>query len=299
MKDIFKGCIKLSDSALDAIGYKDFDTSKVEIFGDIFKSCENLSLIDLSRWDFSQATTPITFGFTFEHELTVHTIIMPANMPTAIQLPVSFKNPRKWYSTYNPSAVYEETCANIGTAITYISELTPKLDKTTLTLTDTNKTADLTTTVSPLNITDTHVIYKSTNPAVATVDNTGRVTAISSGSCEITVTADAVNKASDTCSVTVHLHEWSADWEKNATHHWHTCTVTNPACNLTDNRQKDGYSEHIYDDETDKTCNTCGYVRKIKVTGVSLDKHSIKLIDQGSTAVLKATVTPSVARFSR
>ena len=58
-----------------------------------------------------------------------------------------------------------------------------------------------------------------------------------------------------------HTHNWSTDWTTDDTHHWHECTVD--GCDVTDNAQKDGYGAHIYDDDADTDCNTCGYVRTI------------------------------------
>lgn len=86
-----------------------------------------------------------------------------------------------------------------------------------------------------------------------------------------------------------HTHAWAGDWAKDAAHHWHECTAQ--GCGVTDNAQKNGYAahtktwvktdaaqhwetcatcgwtgkkaEHVYDDDQDTTCNTCGYERTI------------------------------------
>lgn len=58
-----------------------------------------------------------------------------------------------------------------------------------------------------------------------------------------------------------HVHDWVTAWSKNDTHHWHECAADN--CDVTDNSGKDGYGEHIYDDDQDATCNTCGHTRAI------------------------------------
>ena len=57
-----------------------------------------------------------------------------------------------------------------------------------------------------------------------------------------------------------HVHNWSSEWTYSATHHWHECSAE--GCDVTANSQKSGYGEHVYDDETDVTCD-CGYVREI------------------------------------
>lgn len=62
-----------------------------------------------------------------------------------------------------------------------------------------------------------------------------------------------------------HTHSWAAEWSKNETHHWHECTAE--GCDVTENSSKDGYGEHVYDDDADTTCNTCGYERTISGDG--------------------------------
>ena len=61
-----------------------------------------------------------------------------------------------------------------------------------------------------------------------------------------------------------HSHSWSSAWTTNETHHWHDCPVTD--CPVTDNADKDGYGEHVYDNDSDTTCNTCGYTRTLQDT---------------------------------
>lgn len=76
-----------------------------------------------------------------------------------------------------------------------------QLDKTTASL-KINSTVKLTETVAPANASNKAVTWQSGNTAVATVDQTGLVTAVSAGSATITVkTADGNFTA--TCAVTV------------------------------------------------------------------------------------------------
>ena len=74
------------------------------------------------------------------------------------------------------------------------------LDKTSLDLIE-GGTETLTATVSPDNATNKKVSWKSSDTAVATVDDNGKVTAVKAGSATITVTADGGKTA--TCSVKV------------------------------------------------------------------------------------------------
>ena len=75
---------------------------------------------------------------------------------------------------------------------------------------------------------------------------------------------DYDNEQDTTCSVcgyertvTPPAHEHSyGDWEKDSDGHWQTCTQS--GCNA--QTEKVG---HSYDDDTDTTCNICGYVRTV------------------------------------
>ena len=101
---------------------------------------------------------------------------------------------------------------NYNTAITYVagtlSVTDPTIPVTGVTL---NKTSlgltvggseRLTATVTPSDATDKSVTWTSSNTAVATVDSSGTVTAVSTGTAAITVTtADGTKTA--TCAVTV------------------------------------------------------------------------------------------------
>jgi uncharacterized protein YjdB len=94
---------------------------------------------------------------------------------------------------------YTATCAVTVTqniAVTGVS-----LNRNSLTLNQ-GASETLTATVSPSNALNRNVSWSSSNPGVATVDNNGRVTAVSAGSATITVTtADGGRTA--TCAVTV------------------------------------------------------------------------------------------------
>ena len=111
------------------------------------------------------------------------------------------------------------------------------LNKTSLNLLE-GGSETLTATVAPDNATNKSVSWKSSDNGVATVDNSGKVTAVKAGSATITVTTSDGSKIA-TCSVTV----------------------------------------------TAKT---------IPVTGISLDKTTLELME-GAEGTLKATITPSDA----
>ncbi len=79
------------------------------------------------------------------------------------------------------------------------------LDKTTLDL-NVGENATLVATVLPENADDKTITWSSSNTAVATVDATGKVTAVAAGEAVITVTTTDGGKTA-TCSVKVNDKE--------------------------------------------------------------------------------------------
>lgn len=75
------------------------------------------------------------------------------------------------------------------------------LNKTSLTL-EAGQDETLTATVAPSNADNKDVSWSSSNPSVASVDQTGKVSAISAGTATITVTTADGNKTA-TCNITV------------------------------------------------------------------------------------------------
>lgn len=75
------------------------------------------------------------------------------------------------------------------------------LDKSSLELTEGDVTI-ITATVNPSNASNKNVYWTSSDSSVATVDNTGKVTAVKRGKAVITVTTKDGNKTA-TCTITV------------------------------------------------------------------------------------------------
>ena len=109
-----------------------------------------------------------------------------------------------------------------------------KLDKASLTLQETGSDT-LTVTVEPDNATSKNVNWESSDTSIATVDASGKVTAISAGSATITVAAADGSGVSASCSVTVTHGNMVHTPKKDA-----TCTA-------------EGNKEYW-------TCGTCGKI---------------------------------------
>ena len=78
------------------------------------------------------------------------------------------------------------------------------INPTSLALRAKAASAQLKATISPANATNKAVTWKSSNPSVATVDQNGKVTAVSNGTANITVTTQDGNKTA-ICKVTVNI----------------------------------------------------------------------------------------------
>lgn len=89
------------------------------------------------------------------------------------------------------------------------------LDKTTLDLVAGNS-ATLKATVAPENATNKTVTWASSNTAIATVDTTGKVTAVAPGTATITATAADGSGKTATCKVTVTAKTYSLSIDPGA-----------------------------------------------------------------------------------
>lgn len=120
------------------------------------------------------------------------------------------------------------TCKLRGTyPLALVSSIT--LNKKTH-LFDEKTTFKLIPTILPSNAGNKNVVWDSSNKSVATVDNTGLVTALANGETTITCTAEDAGKKKDTCVVTVRLaiKVTSVSLNKKS----HTFTSLNDTTNL-------------------------------------------------------------------
>jgi len=190
------------------------------------------------------------------------------------------------------------------------------LDRNTVTLEE-GQTTTLIAMVSPSNAADKTVTWSSSNEAVATVDQSGKLTAVKEGSA--TITAKAGGKSA-TCAVTVAksvVPVTSVTLDKSSVNLTKGQSVTLVATVL----PADATNKTVTWSSTDNTVasvNQNGQVTALKggsatitakagemsatcqvsitvpVQSVSLDKQSLSLIE-GNSATLIATINPSDA----
>ena len=113
----------------------------------------------------------------------------------------------------------------------------------------------------------------------------------------VTVTADITVKALWEDASPAHEHSYG-DWRKDGTNHWHECTDAD--CPNREESIKDK-TAHVYDNDADTTCNTCGYERTVTPPA---HEHIVTFDGNGGTSSVgsmtttnqKLTSLPSASR---
>ena len=113
----------------------------------------------------------------------------------------------------------------------------------------------------------------------------------------VTVTADITVKALWEDAPPAHEHRYG-DWRKDGTSHWHECTDDD--CPDREESIKDK-AAHVYTDDADTTCDTCGYERTITPPA---HEHIVTFDGNGGTSSVgsmtttnqKLTSLPSASR---
>lgn len=113
----------------------------------------------------------------------------------------------------------------------------------------------------------------------------------------VTVTADITVKALWEDAPPAHKHRYG-DWRKDGTNHWHECTDAD--CPNREESIKDK-TAHVYDNDTDTTCNTCGYERTVTPPA---HEHIVTFDGNGGTPSVGSMTTtnqklPSLPSASR
>lgn len=109
----------------------------------------------------------------------------------------SFKTTAKPTTTTTTTVAPTTTTTTTAIAVTGVT-----LDKSTLSLV-VGATGNLVATIAPSNASYKAVSYKSSDEEVATVDNTGKVTAVKAGTAEITVESLMDGSKTAKCELTV------------------------------------------------------------------------------------------------
>lgn len=133
------------------------------------------------------------------------------------------------------------------------------------------------------------IIYSSSNPNVATVDENGIVTIQGVGTTVLTAKVNAISgwkEGSDSITLTVesdklnHKHNFATDWSCDSTYHWHKCLTDNCDGSIAD-KGEHKVSDWIIDSNptTTKTgsrhkeCTVCGYIIKTEEIPVVKPTH--------------------------
>ncbi len=201
----------------------------------------------------------------------------------------------------------------IGTAVSGVT-----LNKSAATL-NVGATETLSATVAPANATVKTVKWSSSNPAAATVDANGLVTAVAKGTANITVTTDDGGLTA-TCAVTVKQPVESVSLDKatmtlkaggatgsltatvlpaNADNQTVTWISSAPAVATVANGvvtplTKGTTTITVTTEDGNKTA-TCEVTVTQPVTGVTLDRSTLDLQPSGAPVTLVATVNPANA----
>ena len=117
------------------------------------------------------------------------------------------------------------------------------------------------------------------------------------------VYTDDADTTCDTCgyerTITPPAHEHRyGDWRKDGTNHWHECTDAD--CPNREESIKDK-AAHVYDNDADTTCNTCGYERTVTPPA---HEHIVTFDGNGGTPSVGSMTTtdqklPSLPSASR
>lgn len=108
----------------------------------------------------------------------------------------------------NASTALTVTWTEIPSTVIAVTSVSLNKNSTTLTVGDEET---LTATVLPNNATDKSLTWESNATSVATVNSSGKITAVAAGSATITVKSNSDNTKKATCSVTVNASSSSGD----------------------------------------------------------------------------------------
>ncbi|MBO4230681.1 MAG: Ig domain-containing protein, partial [Bacteroidales bacterium] len=183
----------------------------------------------------------------------------------------------------------EEPLPPTPPAPTTVSVSGVSLNKTSLSLVE-GGSESLTATISPDNATNKAVSWKSSDTGVATVDGSGKVTAVKAGSTTITVTTTDGGKTA-TCSVTVTSKTVSVTGVKldNGKLELKAGETAQLTATVEPSDASDKSLEWTSSDAKVATVDASG---KVTAVGVGSATITVKTKDGGKTATCSVTVAP-------
>ena len=219
------------------------------------------------------------------------------------------------YSKDSDGNVAYSSPITVTTDPVHVDGVTLNYDKLSLTE---DQTATLVATITPSDAANKNLSWKSSNTSVATVDVTGKVSAVKAGTATITVTTEDGGKTA-TCSVTVvaptsgvSLNKTSLELVEGASE---TLVATITPANASNKNVswkssntsvatvsstgkvtavKAGTATITVTTEDGGKTATCEVTVIAPASGVSLNKSSLELIE-GASETLVATITPANA----
>ncbi len=195
----FKACdgnyLLAGMNKVESITFDNFDISNVTGMTGMFYGCSALKSVDLSDFDVSKIGS---MDDMFTGCSALETIKAPAVMGNAFStdLPGTFLDSEG-------NRVTKLTKAYAGQVLNKeinVSGITLNVDRVSV---EQGKAYQLQATITPDNAANKAVTWKPSNTAVATVDETGKVTAVAPGTAIITVIAKDGSGVSASCEVTV------------------------------------------------------------------------------------------------
>ncbi|WP_369298881.1 S-layer homology domain-containing protein [uncultured Neglectibacter sp.] len=271
----------------------DITTENAAIYGEEYMGgCYQPSAFADGKWTASEGTdihTPGYFTLALQRGDKVTVTLSTADKPSDGQLGLvrDFDEPGEYVQVWYPFDGDPEGYSYVGTAvtngdntiITYVIPADGGYDLRIDGLYGSDQTAPA------ISATLTRAV-----PGEALTGQTNpKLTAATSGNylCRV-IWSDGTAINSDVVVYTPpHSHAWATAWTSDANGHWHACTAS--GCGITDyaNCGETGaaYGAHVYDNDQDKTCNTCGYEREFTYA------ISGTVMDHEGNGVSSATVT--------
>ncbi|MCR5603916.1 MAG: Ig-like domain-containing protein, partial [Lachnospiraceae bacterium] len=317
MSYMFYGC-----SGLTSLDVSNFDTGNVVGLIYMFYDCSSLTSLDLSSFDMSKVSVTASNGMLTGTAKLIQ-IEVPRYVRWQIELPDTF------VKKTDPSSEYIMLPYNVAESFTIVRKASD-VHVTGITLEPAEKSIEagegftIIPTVEPADASNKTVIWTSSDEAVATVDDNGKVTGISEGDatitattvdggytaeCVVTVTGSKIDVTGITVDPTARTIEENEEFvvvatiiPDNATDKGVTFTSSDPLVAAVD---EDGKVTGISEGEATITattndgnkkarCKVTVLKRKKDVTGITVEPAS-KTINTGEEFIISPTVTPDDA----